>query len=86
MTRAVIKLKRDITSALPIIDRVIDSCAYNSEVPVAAFRYKNFSVILHKRDIVINNAGDEGSAMEVINFLKDIVNNADRINGKVRTY
>ena len=86
MARAVIKLTRDINYAMPIMGRVIDGCAYNSEVPIAAFRYNNFGVIVHRRDIVINHAGDEASAMEVINFLKDIVNNADKITGKVRTY
>ena len=86
MTRAVIKLASNITYAMPIIGRVIDGCAYNSEVPIAAFRYKNFGVIVHSRDIVINHAGDEVSAVEVMNFLKDIVNNADKITEKVRTY
>ena len=86
MTRAVIKLASNITYAMPIMGRVIDGCAYNSEVPIAAFRYNNFGVIVHRRDIVINHAGDEASAMEVINFLKDIVNNADGITEKVRTY
>ena len=86
MTRAVIKLKRDITYAMPIMERVIEGCAYNNEVPIAAFRYKNFGVIVHDRDMIINNAGDEASAIEVMNFLKDIVNNADNITEKVRTY
>ena len=86
MTRAVIKLASDITYAMPIMGRVIDGCAYNSEVPIAAFRYKNFGVIVHSHDITINHAGDEASAVEVINFLKDIVNNADEITEKVKTY
>lgn len=86
MTRAVIKLKRDITYAMPIMERAIEGCAYSQEVSLAAFRYKNFGVIVHSRDILINNAGDKASAVEVMNFLKDIVNNADKITGKVRTY
>lgn len=86
MTRAVIKLKGDISYALPIMERVIDGCAYNTVVPIATFRYKNFGVIVHRRDITINHAGDEASAVEVVNFLKDIVNNADNITEKVRTY
>ena len=86
MTRAVIKLAGDISYALPILDRVIDGCAYNAVVPIAAFRYKNFGVIIHSRDMLINNAGDEASAVEVMNFLTDIVTNADEITEKVRTY
>jgi len=86
MTRAVIKLKRDISYAMPIMERVIEGCAYSNEVPIAAFRYNNFGVIVHSDDIIVNNAGDEASAAEVMNFLKDIVNNAANITGKVRTY
>ena len=86
MTRAVIKLKRDITYAMPIMDRVIDGCAYSNVTPIASFRYKNFGVIVHSRDIIVNGAGDEASAVEVINFLKDIVINADETIEKVRTY
>ena len=86
MTRAVIKLASDISYAMPIMERVIEGCAYSKEIPIAAFRYKNFGVIVHSHDITINHAGDEASAVEVINFLKDIVNNADKKTGKVRTY
>ena len=86
MTRAVIKLARDISYAMPIMERVIEGCAYSNEVPIAAFRYNNFGVIVHSDDIIVNNAGDEASAAEVMNFLKDIVNNAANITGKVRTY
>lgn len=86
MTRAVIELKRDITYAMPILDRVIDGCAYNDEVPIAAFRYKNFGIIIHSHDILITNAGDEASAAEVMNFLQNITTNADEITEKVRTF
>jgi len=71
---------------MPILERGIEGCAYSKEIPIVAFRYKNFGVIIHSRDMTINNAMDEASAEEVINFLKDIVNNADKITGKVRTY
>ena len=86
MTRAVIKLSSDISYAMPIMERVIEGCAYSNEVPIAAFRYKNFGVIVHSYDITINHAEDEASAMEVINFLKDIVNTADEITEKVKVY
>ena len=86
MTRAVIKLSSDISYAMPIMDGVIEGCAYNKDVAIASFRYKNFGVIVHSRDITINHAEDEASAVEVMNFLKDIVNNADKITEKVKTY
>ena len=86
MTRAVINLEGDITYAMPIMGRVIEGFAYSEEVPIATFRYKDFGVIVHSRDILILNTGNEASAVEVMTFLKDIVNNADAISEKVRTY
>jgi ArsR family metal-binding transcriptional regulator len=86
VTRAVIKLEGDISYAMPIMERIIEGCAYSKEVAIAAFRYKDFGVIVHSRDITINNAGVEASAVEVMNFLKDIVNNADEITRKVNAY
>jgi ArsR family metal-binding transcriptional regulator len=86
VTRAVIKLARDISYAMPIMERVIEGCGYNPDAPVAAFRFKNLGVIVNRKQITINNAGDEASAVQVINFLKDIVNNADEITEKVKTY
>ena len=86
MTRAVINLTSDITNAMPVIADKIEGCAYTDEIPIAAFRYKKFGVIIHSRDILILNAGDQTSAMEVVTFLQDIVMNADEITGKIRTY
>ena len=86
MTRAVINLTSEITNAIPIMARKIEGCAYAEEIPIAAFRYKNFGVIIHSLDILIINAGYETSAVEVMTFLKDVVTNADKITEKVRTY
>ena len=86
MTRAVIKLAGDIAYAMPILERAIEGCAYSEIVPIAAFRYKKFGVIINKREILITNAMDEAPAEEVMNFLKDIVNNTGEITQKIRTY
>jgi len=77
MTRAVIKLSSDISYAMPIMKRVIEGCAYSKEVPIAAFRYKNFGVIVQSHDITINHAGDETAAKTVMDWLRDVVNAAD---------
>ena len=88
MTRAVIKLPNDISYAMPIMKRGIEGFAYNAEVPVAAFRYKSFSVVVEKNRITIYkyNANDEAIAVEVMNFLKDIVTRANEIMEKVKIY
>jgi hypothetical protein len=86
VTRAVIELSNDISFAMPIMQRVIEGCAYNGELPIAAFRYKNLGVIVHSNDIIINNAEDETTARTVIDFLKELVNSGDTITEKVKVY
>ena len=86
VTRAVIKFSSDISFTLPIMEKVIDGCAYNPRVPVAAFRYKNLGVIVHSNDIVINNVEDEATARAVLDFLKNIINTADERTEKVRAF
>ena len=86
LTRAVIELSDDISYAMPTMQRVIDGCGYNAEASVAAFRYQNMGVIVHKNEIIINNAEDEAMAIEIINFLEDIINTANEKTEKVRTY
>ena len=61
---------------MPVMARLIEGCGYNEETPVAAFRYKDFSVIVYPREILIMNAADKASAVEVMDFLKDIVEKA----------
>ena len=86
MTRAVIKQTTDIAYAMPIMERAIEGCAYSEKVPIAAFRYKKFGVIINNREILITNAGEEASVVEIMNFLEEIVNNTHEIKKKVRTY
>jgi ArsR family metal-binding transcriptional regulator len=86
VTRAVIELSSDISFTMPLMEKVIDGCAYNHLVPVAAFRYKNLGVIVHSNDITINNAGDEATAREVLDFLKNIINTADKRTEKLRAF
>jgi hypothetical protein len=69
---------------MPLMENVIDTCAYSREVGTAAFRYKNYGVIVHPRDIIIFNADNEAAAVEVIDFLKNTLNNAGEISAKAQ--
>ena len=71
---------------MPVFERLIESCVYNEITVVAAFRYKNFGVIVHSHEIMITNAEDHSSVAEVMSFLKGIIENADKITEKVKTY
>jgi ArsR family metal-binding transcriptional regulator len=61
---------------MPVMARLIESCGYNEETPAAAFRYKNFGIIVYPREILVMNAGDKAPAVEVLDFLKDIIETA----------
>lgn len=78
MTRAVIELSGDISPAMPHMSKLIKGCAYNPENHIMAFHLEDKRVIVEARRILINNAEDEMKARIVAEWLKDIVNSADK--------
>ena len=73
MTRAVIKLSGDISEAMPFMEKMIEGCAYNSQVPIASFRYKDMRIIVNKDEITIKDIVNEASVLDVFSFLKSII-------------
>jgi hypothetical protein len=59
-----------------IIAKAIPTIAYNAEVPVGSFRYKDWRVILNKREILVKDISKETDAVEVLDYLKGIVEKA----------
>jgi len=55
-----------------IIAKAIPTIAYNAGIPVASFRYKDWRVILNKREIIVKDIGKEADAMEVMDYLKQL--------------
>ena len=84
MTRAVIKPSSDISKEMALIAKAIPTCAYSPAIPVAAFRYHNWRVILDKDEITIKDIEKEADAVEVINHLKDIIAGSGENNGNNR--
>jgi len=78
MIRAVVALSGDISTAMPLMSRLIEGCAYNSEANLMGFRVKDMGVIVEARKITINNAEDEATAKAVMNWLKEIINTTDK--------
>lgn len=79
ITRAVIELTGDISPAMPLMKKHIESCGYNPQTPIAAFRYKDFGVIVERDIITVNNAEDEATAQAVIDFLVRTIGNCRKI-------
>jgi hypothetical protein len=67
-----VKFKNDLSGEMEIIAKAISSCAYNADVPVAAFRYKDRRVIMQSHEIAVKDIGKEADAIEVIDYLKDL--------------
>ena len=73
MTRAVINFTHDISSALPVWAKAIPTAAYNKEMPILAFRYKNLRVIINPEEITVKDLATEAEAQEVMDYLKGIL-------------
>jgi hypothetical protein len=59
-----------------IIAKAIPTIAYNADIPVGSFRHKDWRVILNKREILVKDIAKEADAVEVMDYLKEIVERA----------
>jgi hypothetical protein len=55
------------------IAKAIPTVAYNADIPVASFRYKNWRVILNGNEILIKDIEKPEDADEVVQYLRNIV-------------
>jgi hypothetical protein len=65
-----------------IIAKAISTIAYNATVGVASFRYNSWRVILNKKEIFVKDIAKEADAIEVLNYLKDLVEKGNKEAGK----
>ena len=63
---------------MPHLSRVIKGCAYNPEKDILAFNMQGKSVRVYAQKIVIDNVENETEARRLTDWLKDIVNAADK--------
>ena len=78
MTRAVIKLSNDISSAMPRISKLIEGCAYNPEANLLAFRFKNMVVNMESHLINISHVEDENEIKPLMDWLVSLINGDDK--------
>ena len=74
MTRAVIKLSSDISSAMPRLSKLIEGCAYNPEANLLAFRFKNMVVNVESRQINISHIEDENEIKPLMDWFVSLIN------------
>jgi len=78
MTRAVVKLSGDISSAMPRISTFIEGCAYNPKANLMGFRFKNMTITVEPRQINIGHIEDETMIKTFIDFFVAIVNGTEK--------
>jgi hypothetical protein len=71
-----------MSNEMAIVAKAIPTIAYNANIPVGAFRYNNWRVVMYKREIDVMDIEKEANAVEVIDYLKEIIEKADERQGK----
>lgn len=86
MTRAVTELGKNIGPLIPVLAKKIAGFAASPSMPIGAFRYKDWRVVVEDRKITIAEAETEDAVKEVLYFIENIIENASTIQGKVKSY
>jgi hypothetical protein len=71
-----------MSNEMAVIAKAIPTIAYYADKPTGAFRYNNWRVIMDKREIHIKDIEKEADAVEVIDYLKEIIEKADEMQRK----
>ena len=79
MARVVIKLGQDISSLMPVMGRLIESCGVSAQPPGAAFRFNGHGVVVDSREITVYETEDPAAAVEVIDLLKGIESSEEQL-------
>jgi hypothetical protein len=61
---------------MDVIARAIPTIAYNAREAVGSFRYKDWRVIMNRREIMVKDIEKEAEAAEVLEYLKGIIEKA----------
>jgi hypothetical protein len=77
MTRAVIKLAKDINQAMPKLSKVINGCAYDAEGHSLGFRVEDYSVVINGQQMLIVGTENEAQARSVLHWLSGKINGSD---------
>ena len=62
---------------MPQMSRIIEGCAYNPEVAVLAFRFKDMAIVVERDTIHIHKVRDEAETQLVIDWLASVINGGD---------
>jgi ArsR family metal-binding transcriptional regulator len=75
-TAAVIELDSDISPVMPGLSRIIDTCGYNAEAKVMAFRAGGHGVVINADKITIVDAAEAKTALDFLDWLKEKIKSA----------
>jgi ArsR family metal-binding transcriptional regulator len=75
-TAAVIELNGDISPVMDGLSRTIETCGYNADAKVMAFRAGNHGVVINADRITIVDAAETKTALEFLDWLKEKIKSA----------
>jgi ArsR family metal-binding transcriptional regulator len=78
MTRAVVQLSGDISSAMPRISKLIEGCAYNPEANLMGFRFKNMTITVEPKQINISHIEDETMIQTTIDWFVNCASSTEK--------
>lgn len=78
MTRAVVKLSGDISSAMPRLSKLIEGCAYNPKANLMGFRFKNMGVTVEPTQINISHIEDETMIETLMDWFVNCANTVEK--------
>ena len=81
--KAEAELKEDISPVFPYINARVRA-EYNPEFPFVRFRWKDHTVTLHPKRILVSNLADSQEAAEVLKEIRLFINETWRMRGEIK--
>jgi ArsR family metal-binding transcriptional regulator len=67
-----------MSGEMGLIAKAIPTIAYNAQIPVASFRYKDWRVILNAHEVMVKDIETEADAVEVMEYMKGLTEKAQQ--------
>ena len=58
---------------MPTIAKAVIAPAFNADIPILSFRYKNWRVIVDRHEINVKDIEKESDAVEVMDYLNELI-------------
>ncbi|MCL6450724.1 MAG: hypothetical protein K6T75_05440 [Acetobacteraceae bacterium] len=81
---AVVELAADISELLPYLNAAVKGCVYNPDAPYLRFFKDSRAITLHPRKITITRVQDRQEAVQVMNWLAQLIDDTEANRHRMR--